>query len=53
MQKYTSSLYDDYSKNEKIKDLLGSIKIFQIFLLKYYLNIMQDYIQMKATFIKI
>ena len=26
MQKYTSSLYDDYSKNEKIKDLLGSIK---------------------------
>ena len=26
MDKYTSSLYDEYSKNEKIQNLLGSIK---------------------------
>ena len=26
LEKYTSSLYDEFSKNEKVKNLLGSIK---------------------------
>ena len=28
MEKYTSSLYDEFSKNEKVNNLLGSIKTF-------------------------
>ena len=53
MDKYTSSLYDEFSKNEKIKNLLGSIKSIPDIPIEILSKYYADYIQLKVTFIKI